>query len=38
MFQEDDINKIQNYEAHPLLEVKYAHDKVNVFVVNVFKD
>ena len=29
MFQDDDINRIQNYEAHPLQEVEYDIDKDN---------
>ena len=30
MFQDDDINRIQNYEAHPLQEVEYDIDKAHV--------
>ena len=31
MFQDDDINRIQNYEAHPLQEVEYDIDKGHVY-------
>ena len=33
MFQDDDINRIQNYEAHPLQEVEYDIDKAHVYSI-----
>ena len=32
VFQDDDINRIQNYEAHPLQEVEYDIDKAHVLL------
>ena len=34
MFQDDDINRIQNYEAHPLQEVEYDIDKDHAMCLN----
>ena len=34
MFQDDDMNRIQNYEAHPLQEVEYDIDKAHAMCLN----